>query len=101
MLGIANPTHLLMLLAILLLVFGAKRLPEIGSSLGAGLRGFKDSVSSDAAHLHLHESVAATAQPAPDHALAAATAQPAPDHAPAAATAQPAPDPAPAQEPRL
>lgn len=30
---------------ILLLVFGAKRLPEMGRSLGAGLRGFKESVS--------------------------------------------------------
>ncbi len=32
---------------ILLLVFGAKRLPEIGRSLGSGMREFKDSVSGD------------------------------------------------------
>lgn len=37
--------HLLILLVILLLIFGAKRLPEIGRSLGHGMREFKDSVS--------------------------------------------------------
>jgi sec-independent protein translocase protein TatA len=45
MLGLDNPIHILFLLAILLLVFGAKRLPEMGRSLGAGLRGFKDSIN--------------------------------------------------------
>jgi sec-independent protein translocase protein TatA len=35
------------LLVIVLLVFGAKRLPEMGKSLGDGLRGFKESVSGE------------------------------------------------------
>jgi Sec-independent protein translocase protein TatA len=30
------------------LVFGAKRLPEMGRSLGAGLRGFKESITGEA-----------------------------------------------------
>jgi len=47
MLGLDNPLHLAFLLVILLLVFGAKRLPELGRSLGAGMRGFKDSISGD------------------------------------------------------
>lgn len=47
MLGLDNPIHLLILLAVLLLLFGAKRLPEMGRSLGAGLRGFKDSLTSE------------------------------------------------------
>ena len=47
MMGLDNPVHLAFLLVILLLVFGAKRLPELGRSLGAGLRGFKDSISAD------------------------------------------------------
>jgi sec-independent protein translocase protein TatA len=47
MLGLDNPIHLLILLAVLLLVFGAKRLPEMGRSLGAGLRGFKESISGE------------------------------------------------------
>jgi len=44
MLGLENPLHILFLLVIVLLLFGAKRLPEMGRSLGAGLRGFKESV---------------------------------------------------------
>jgi sec-independent protein translocase protein TatA len=54
MLGLDNPIHILFVLVIVLLVFGAKRLPEMGKSLGEGLRGFKDSVSGDshpAAHI--------------------------------------------------
>jgi sec-independent protein translocase protein TatA len=48
MLGLDNPIHLAFILILLLLVFGAKRLPEMGRSLGAGLRGFKESISDDA-----------------------------------------------------
>ena len=43
--GLDNPVHILILLLVVLLVFGAKRLPEIGRSLGEGMRGFKDSIS--------------------------------------------------------
>lgn len=37
-------THILILLVIALLVFGARRIPEIGSSLGKGIREFKNSL---------------------------------------------------------
>jgi sec-independent protein translocase protein TatA len=47
--GLDNPLHILFLLLILLLVFGAKRLPEIGRSLGTGMREFKQSVTGAAA----------------------------------------------------
>jgi sec-independent protein translocase protein TatA len=47
MLGFDNPIHILFLLVLLLLVFGAKRLPEMGRSLGIGLRGFKDALTSE------------------------------------------------------
>ena len=47
MIGLDNPFALLALLVILLLLFGAKRLPEMGRSLGAGLPGFKESVTGD------------------------------------------------------
>ncbi|MGZ4197342.1 MAG: twin-arginine translocase TatA/TatE family subunit [Solirubrobacteraceae bacterium] len=46
--GLDNPIHLAFLLAILLMVFGAKRLPELGRSLGSGMRGFKESISGEA-----------------------------------------------------
>jgi len=45
--GLDNPIHIAFLLIILLLVFGAKRLPEMGRSLGSGMRGFKDSLSGE------------------------------------------------------
>jgi sec-independent protein translocase protein TatA len=47
MLGLDNPIHIAFLFVLLLLVFGAKRLPELGRSLGAGLRGFKESISGE------------------------------------------------------
>jgi sec-independent protein translocase protein TatA len=48
-----TPTHLIFLLLIALLLFGAKRLPEIGRSLGTGMREFKDSVTtSDKTETH-------------------------------------------------
>ena len=45
MIGLTSPTHLALLLLIALCLFGAKRLPEIGRSLGSGMREFKDSVT--------------------------------------------------------
>ena len=39
--GLDNPLHIAFLLVILLLVFGAKRLPELGRSLGKSLAEFK------------------------------------------------------------
>jgi sec-independent protein translocase protein TatA len=47
MLGFDNPIHLLFLLVLLLVVFGAKRLPEMGRSLGSGMRCFKESLSGE------------------------------------------------------
>jgi sec-independent protein translocase protein TatA len=38
-------TGLIVILIVALLVFGPKRLPEIGRSLGKGMREFKDSIS--------------------------------------------------------
>lgn len=48
--GLDNPLHIAFLVIILLLVFGARRLPEIGRSLGGGLREFKQSVTGEAEH---------------------------------------------------
>jgi sec-independent protein translocase protein TatA len=47
--GLDNPIHIAFLLILLLLVFGAKRLPEMGRSLGDGMRGFKDALGGHAA----------------------------------------------------
>jgi sec-independent protein translocase protein TatA len=45
--GLDNPLHIAFLVVILLLVFGARRLPEIGRSLGSGMREFKQAVTGE------------------------------------------------------
>jgi sec-independent protein translocase protein TatA len=57
--GLDNPIHILLLLLVVLLVFGAKRLPEIGRSLGDGMRGFKDSLQGGVHHTTAIEQPAA------------------------------------------
>lgn len=47
MLGNIGPLEIIVVLIIALVVFGPKRLPELGNSLGRGIREFKDSVSGD------------------------------------------------------
>jgi sec-independent protein translocase protein TatA len=42
-----GPTELIIVLVIALLVLGPKRLPEVGRSVGRGMREFKDSISGD------------------------------------------------------
>jgi sec-independent protein translocase protein TatA len=63
--GLDNPLHIAFLLILLLLVFGAKRLPEMGRSLGTGMRGFKDSLNGESTQsslsTHQQEAVAPTA----------------------------------------
>jgi len=39
--GLFQPTHLLIIAGIALLIFGPKKLPELGKGLGEGVRGFK------------------------------------------------------------
>lgn len=45
--NILQPTHLIILLAVVLLFLGPKRLPEAGRALGHGLREFKSSVTGE------------------------------------------------------
>jgi sec-independent protein translocase protein TatA len=40
-----GPTELIIVLVIVLIIFGPKRLPQLGRSLGGGMREFKDSVT--------------------------------------------------------
>ena len=81
--GLDNPLHIAFLVVILLLVFGARRLPEIGRSLGSGMREFKDSISGSSESPGI---TASSEQPPP--APPAATQAPAP-----APSAGPAPSP--------
>jgi len=42
--GIFQPTHLLLIFGIALLVFGPKKLPELGKGIGAGIRALKEGI---------------------------------------------------------
>ncbi len=42
--GLFQPMHLMVIAGIALLVFGPKKLPELGKGLGEGIRGFKSAI---------------------------------------------------------
>lgn len=52
--GLFQPTHLILILGVALLVFGPKKLPELGKGLGEGIksfkRGIKDATSDTSNH---------------------------------------------------
>lgn len=75
--GLDNPLHIAFLVVILLLVFGARRLPEIGRSLGSGLREFKQSINGESSQPALPAGSEQPQQPA-------RTAQPVDEQTPAA-----------------
>jgi sec-independent protein translocase protein TatA len=59
--GILQPTHLIIILIVVLLVLGPKRLPDAGRAVGEGLKEFKNSIS--AGHDDEHEIPAPPAGP--------------------------------------
>ena len=73
--GFIGPMELVVLAIVALIVFGPKRLPEMGRQLGKGMRSFKDSVSGITTSL---DEAPATATPA----SAATTAAPAESRSP-------------------
>lgn len=55
--GLFQPMHLLVILFIALLIFGPKKLPELGKGLGDGIRAFKDTVRTSPAEAEDHSAV--------------------------------------------
>jgi len=45
--GLLQPMHLLIIFGITLLIFGPKKLPELGKGIGEGIRGFKSAIKID------------------------------------------------------
>jgi sec-independent protein translocase protein TatA len=67
-----GPLEIVLILVVVLVIFGPKRLPDLGKSLGSGMREFKDSLSGkddddDEAQAKL-EAQASQPQPDPDAA---------------------------------
>ncbi len=88
---ILQPTHLLFVLVIALLVLGPKRLPEVGRSLGRGLRDFRVALSGEESHDEV-KAPAVTMTPAPAPVVTPAAAPV------VAATVETQPDRGPAQQ---
>ena len=45
--GLFQPMHLLVIFGIALMVFGPKKLPELGKGIGEGIRGFKSAMKAE------------------------------------------------------
>ncbi len=94
MFGSMGITELVLILFIVLIIFGAGKLPQLGEGLGKAIKGFKKSVhEADAIELEAQQAQVQQqpgAQPAPDAAVAAQVVPPA---------GAPAPPPVAASEP--
>jgi sec-independent protein translocase protein TatA len=67
-----GPLEIVIVLVIVLVIFGPKRLPDLGRSLGRGMREFKDSVTGkDKEHEQLEASGEAAEKPKPTASTAA------------------------------
>ncbi|WP_249010896.1 twin-arginine translocase TatA/TatE family subunit [Conexibacter sp. DBS9H8] len=91
---ILQPTHLIFIMLVALLVLGPKRLPEVGRSLGKGLRDFRSAMSGidseshdlfDSARVHLP-----VVEPTPEPVMATAASADEPSLSGAATEATPA-----------
>jgi sec-independent protein translocase protein TatA len=98
--GLDNPLHIAFLVVILLLVFGAKRLPEIGRSLGSGMREFKDSITGERPEAPPQQAAIPQATQQPPATQAAAEPQAQAPAAPPVPAQAPAAPPAPAEPTR-
>lgn len=79
MFGSMGITELVLILFIVLIIFGAGKLPQLGEGLGKAIKGFKKSVhEADAIELEAQQAQQQPgAQPAPDAAASVQAAQPA------------------------
>src|SRR5579863_6193883 len=92
---ILAPTHILLILVVALIVLGPKRLPEVGRSLGRGLRDFRSGLQGvqDEARGVFHDALDDPSQPPEDSTVSIVPEPLAP------ATAEPVITPAAAAEP--
>jgi sec-independent protein translocase protein TatA len=73
--GILAPWHWAILIGVILLVFGPRKLPELGSSLGKGIAGFKRGLSATEEELKSTMAEATSVEPAQTTSAAAPSAE--------------------------
>lgn len=81
-----GPLEIILVIVVLLVIFGPKRLPQLGKSLGTGMREFKDSITGD--DKHGADEDGGRERPALTRAQASAPAAPTPQSQPADAPEQ-------------
>jgi sec-independent protein translocase protein TatA len=86
--GLLQPWHLIVILVIVLIVFGPGKLPDLGQSLGRGIREFKSSVKGEDPE-EAKKPDASTTATEPPKATAASTATEPPKATAASTTAEP------------
>jgi sec-independent protein translocase protein TatA len=67
--GLFQPMHLLVIFGIALLVFGPKKLPELGKGIGEGIRGFKSAMKEQAEEKPASPTTITAAIPTNDQSL--------------------------------
>jgi sec-independent protein translocase protein TatA len=63
--GLLSPTHLIILFAILVLLFGAKKLPDLGKDIGSGIREFRSRIAGINEEPKSEQLPTASSRPAP------------------------------------
>lgn len=64
-----TPTHLIVLAIVVLVLFGGKKLPELGKGLGEGLRGFKEGMKGVTDEVNKPGDTARTTAPKPEESV--------------------------------
>ena len=64
-----QPWHLIILAIIVIVLFGGKKLPELGKGLGEGLRGFKDGMKGVTDEVNQTSDTAHTVTPKPEESV--------------------------------
>jgi sec-independent protein translocase protein TatA len=83
MVGLDNPLHILIVLVVVLMLFGAKKLPDMGRGIGEGMRSFKQGISGESPADHQPIGLSSAPEPvaAPAPVAAAPVAAPVATHA--------------------
>ena len=63
-----QPTHLMIIAIVVLVLFGGRKLPELGKGLGEGLRGFKEGMKGVTDEVNKTGDTAHTVTPKPEEA---------------------------------
>ena len=65
--GLLEPQHIILILLVLVLFFGGKKIPELMKGLGKGMKEFKDAQNGESSSINNTTTTTTTTPPAPTH----------------------------------